>query len=165
MDRARALYLLSNGPESVARWNRWRLRGEATPNLSRASFVRCNQPDANLSEMALEQANFTYADLTGATFMGSDLTKARFCRAGLVDTTFENCNLTEAEFHYADLDGAVMTGAQLLRTNFTGANLCGADLSRASLQDCSFESVQCDARTKWPEGFDPGAFGLTPWPD
>jgi uncharacterized protein YjbI with pentapeptide repeats len=165
MDRTRALYLLSKGPESVARWNRWRLRGEATPNLSRASFVRCNQPDANLSEMALEQANFTYADLTGATFMGSDLTKARFGRAVLVDVTFENCNLTEAEFHYADLGGAVMADAQLLRTNFTGAYLCGADLSRASFQDCSFKSVQYDARTKWPEGFDPGALGLTPWPD
>ncbi len=165
MDRTRAIHLLSNGPESVARWNRWRVRNEATPNLARAYFVRCNQSGANLSETVFEQANFSYATLSGATFANSDLTGAKFCRARLVDVTFENGNLTEADFRYGDLDGVMMTGAQLLRTNFTSANLCGADLSRALLQDCRFEEVQCDPRTKWPEGFEPHLFGITPWPD
>lgn len=165
MDRARALHLLSNGPKSVARWNRWRARGEATPNLARASFVRCDQSGANLSETVFEQTNFSYATLSGASFANSDLTGAKFCRARLVDVTFENGNLTEVDFRYADLDGVSMTGAQLLRTNFTSANLCGADLSRSSLQDCRFEGVQCDARTRWPEGFEPRRFDITPWPD
>lgn len=165
MDRTRALYLLSNGPKTVAHWNSWRSRGEAVPDLPRASFVRLSLLRVNLSDMDLELADFSHSRLIDATFRSSTLKRARFHRAMLDDAVFEKCDLTEVNFHNADLDGARLVGAHLLRVNFERANLCGADLREAVIEDCRFKGVECDARTQWPEGFDPGAFGLTPWPD
>lgn len=41
----------------------------------------------------------------------------------------------------------------------TDADLGGTDLSAASLAGATLTNARCDARTRWPTGFDPGAAG------
>ena len=51
----------------------------------------------------------------------------------------------------ANLWGAKLQGADLSGANLSGANFGGANLTRA----------KADAKTTWPEGFDPKAAGVT----
>jgi uncharacterized protein YjbI with pentapeptide repeats len=82
----------------------------------------------------------TFANLSGANLKQADLTGV-FRRRG---TEWDN-------FREANLKRANLTGANLREANLFGANLTRADLSGAV----------ADNDTKWPEGFDPVAAGVT----
>ncbi|MEU7870453.1 pentapeptide repeat-containing protein [Dactylosporangium sp. NPDC049140] len=74
-------------------------------------------------------------DLRGAYFGGATLMRARLQGTDLRDCFLEDVDLRHAELAGADLRGAVLTGARL-------------------------DGAVADARTRWPEGFDPGAAGV-----
>ena len=81
------------------------------------------------------------ADLRGANLYGANLGRA---------------NLDGAYLRRADLRGADLYGANLGRANLDGAYLDGADLGRADLR-----GADADQYTRWPEGFNPAAAGVS----
>jgi hypothetical protein len=144
MDRSRALEVLRGGREGVARWNRWRLRREEAPVLSHADLSRADLSGADLSSVDLHASNLREAKLLGANLERADL---------------HRCHLGSA-----DLTAAILRSSNLRAANLHGAMLFGADLRRANLRRASFREAEADAATRWPQGFDPSAHGLEPWP-
>ena len=91
------------------------------------------------------------ADLTGADLTGADLYEADLTRADLT-----GADLTGADLYGADLTRADLTGADLTRADLGGADLGGAYLGGAYLG-----RAKADQFTRWPDGFDPAARGVT----
>ena len=132
MDRKRALDLLRGGSEAVARWNRWRSRGEPLPDLRHSDLRRADLRGANLASAHLQRSNFGDARLEGANLERADL---------------NHCN-----FRRADLSGATLRSVNLSGANLKDADLRGADLRRAQIRRASFFGVRRDAETRPPEG-------------
>ncbi len=57
------------------------------------------------------------------------------------------------------LSGAKLNGAKLYGAYLNRAWLTGADLRGANLYEANLSMVRYNARTMWPEGFDPVAAG------
>ena len=57
----------------------------------------------------------------------------------------------------AKLDRANLHMATLCQTDLRGADLRGARLTQATLIDVQLEGAEYDAKTRWPDGFDPSA--------
>jgi hypothetical protein len=61
--------------------------------------------------------------------------------------------------------GANLSGADLRETNLSGANLREVDLRGADLQGANLEGARSafgwDNETRWPDGFDPEAAGVS----
>ena len=93
------------------------------------------------------------ADLSGANLKEADLSQAGFFRAYLRAVFSLSWDLIKRTLRIspADLSGANLEGADLSGANLSGANFGGANLARA----------KADAKTTWPEGFDPKAAGVT----
>jgi len=60
---------------------------------------------------------------------------------------------------YSGATGRDLSGADLSRADLWGANLNVADLRGANLYEANLSMVRYNARTMWPEGFDPVAAG------
>lgn len=100
--------------------------------------------DFNLQQVRLVNAYWAKLDCSGTDFFGADLERASFRKA----------NLERAVLYSANLDRAVFSGANLAGANMTGARNIGTAV---------FDSeTEWDAKTIWPEGFDPTARGLSP---
>jgi uncharacterized protein YjbI with pentapeptide repeats len=103
--------------------------------------------------------NWDEADWLADWLPGSDMSKGSFVHttlkaANLTGAKLVQADLSGADLHDALLDGADLTGASLAKadlrlTSLTGANLAGADLTGALY----------DAKTAWPDGFDPEKAG------
>ncbi|MDQ1010557.1 hypothetical protein QFZ82_005042 [Streptomyces sp. V4I23] len=64
-----------------------------------------------------------------------------------------------------DLSGARATRTAFHRADLRLADLRDADLSTADLRETRLEGAHANAATRWPEGFDPEARGVTPTGD
>ena len=119
----------------------------------------------------LQGADLTRANLKGAWLQGANLQRANLSGANLF-----GAHLTRANLKGADLKGAELTGANLTRANLKGADLKGANLSgvlglwailwvvspgAVRLEGPNFERAFADEDTRWPDGFDPVAAGVT----
>ena len=69
---------------------------------------------------------------------------------------------------FGNLQVADLAGGDFIRpeepnpaANLWGAKLQGADLSGANLSGANLTRAKADAKTTWPEGFDPKAAGVT----
>ena len=146
-------------------------------DLAGAVLVGANLAGAYLVGANLNCANLAGADLTGASLEGTDLVGANlshvrlryaFMEEALLEgANLRRANLIHAKLKRADLSrasllGANLTGADLKRTDLERAVLSGADLSGTKLGRTNLSGAISDARTIWPEGFDPQVFrGLT----
>jgi hypothetical protein len=92
----------------------------------------------------LRGADLRFADLTGANLIHADLTSA---------------NLRDVTLTGAALSGADLTGADLAYGDLSGSILCGADLANALFYKTNLSCARYDARTRWPDGFDPQQHG------
>lgn len=97
-----------------------------------------------------ELPRLTLVDLRRARMWGLNFDGALFGISTLHGARLAGCSLVEADFGHCDLRDADLSGA-----NLTGAMLWGADLTGADLTDAVLREAKCDARTRWPEGFDP----------
>ncbi len=100
--------------------------------------------DFNLQQVRLVNAYWAKLDCSRTDFFAADLERASFRRA----------NLERAVLYSANLDRAVFSGANLAGANMTGARNIGTAVFD--------QETQWDAKTIWPEGFDPTARGLSP---
>jgi uncharacterized protein YjbI with pentapeptide repeats len=74
--------------------------------VMRATFVSANLTGADLSDVNLYKADFSYATLSGAKLVRADLRNA-----DLVQTDFTRADLSGAKLAKADIAGADFTGA------------------------------------------------------
>lgn len=116
--------------------------------------------------------------LVGVQMPGTNLQESPLTAVKLMNANFEGTNLAMSRFRASDLRGANLNGANLQRVNFgdadlRGATLVGADLTNAVLLQTHLESADLtdaklnrdrmtafyDAKTKWPDGYNPDEFG------
>jgi len=105
--------------------------------------------------------DFSVTDLTGADFAGADLEGASFYVAILEGVDFSGANLAGADFLRANLEGANLAGANLEGANLDWAILWGTDLTGANMAEARLHEATADTDTRWPDGFDPVAAGVT----
>lgn len=109
-----------------------------------ALFARANLYDADLAGAELTDGDFTGAQLSHCTFIGSSATGLRLNGATGEHTKFgmsrltssradADTNLTDARLYEADLTDACWEGARLLRAQFMEATLDRADFSKCDL--------------------------------
>jgi len=131
----------------------------------RRSFSEINLQRADFSGQELEGIFLDDSDLRDADLSDSDLYwayafRANFGGAILRNTKLAGANLAEANFYGADLRGAYISFDNLGGS----ATLEGADLTRALLDDADLAGCKYNDCTRFPDGFDPIAKGMT-WVD
>lgn len=96
---------------------------------------------ALLDASRLYAADFTSADLRGASLVESDLSGATLFRAKMAGTNLRDAQLEGADLSYADLESADLSYAHLEGADLYFANLEGADLSNAFLRGANLSSA------------------------
>ncbi len=81
--------------EGVEAWNARRARSEFPPDIANADLSGIALPDADLANANLMGANLMGANLMGANLMGADLAGADLADANLIDATFTNATLDD----------------------------------------------------------------------
>ena len=94
--------------------------------------------------------DFRGANLSGVSFMSSDLSAAQFDSTTIFSDGTQGVNLSGTN--------AVLTGP-FSSTDFSNANFFGVNLSTAMINGATFTGSTYDAQTVWPSGFDPVAAG------
>jgi uncharacterized protein YjbI with pentapeptide repeats len=102
-----------------------------------------------LSGFGLWQGRFDDSDFSGATLTAIDI------QGG----SFRNANFERARMEKAHISNVSFAGASFAGASLAGARLIGADLRQARLTGTNLEGLCFDAKTVWPEGFDPAAAG------
>jgi len=108
-------------------------------HLNKAGFWLSNFTDAD----------FRYADLSGAVLNRSTLNGADFGHARLKQGEMHGVSAVGANFSSANLSLARMPGSDLTRSNFSHADLRGADLDDSQVTDADFTAVITDCRTSY----------------
>ena len=90
-----------------------------------------------------------------------DLSAVDLRRADLRNARLGDVDLRFAGLQRAFLAGAHLRGAYLDDSHLEGARLSAADLEGANLDGTYLQGAEADVRTKWPEGFDWRAAGVT----
>jgi uncharacterized protein YjbI with pentapeptide repeats len=106
---------------------------KVSPMLIGARLIGAHWPGVDLSESPMRHADFTRADLSGASLLRGTASGAIFHRANLREAVLIKIIAVGADFTAADLRNANADGA-----NFGEAKLCRADLRGAMLRDANF---------------------------
>jgi uncharacterized protein YjbI with pentapeptide repeats/uncharacterized RDD family membrane protein YckC len=88
---------------------------------------------ADLSQVQMQQANLTDANLSRTVMNRSDLSRAILNRANLANTRLIDANLSSTQLVGADLTGAALENASLTGADLSDAKLNEADLYAARL--------------------------------
>jgi hypothetical protein len=114
----------------------------------------------SLQDTDLRGAQLGSAPLHSADLRGAVLDDLSCYSSGPPPTDLGEASLQGASLKRARLYGANLRGAQLEDAKLAGADLSSADLTGAKLAGATY-----DARTRFPDGFDPDAHGLLLVPD
>jgi uncharacterized protein YjbI with pentapeptide repeats len=106
-------------------------------DLTGSSFVSSNLSHAKFVDANLSAADLTEANLTGAFLGNSTLTNANLTAANLTRASLESSTLTNANLTAANLTGADLTRSTLANTDLTAADLSGANLASATLTNAN----------------------------
>ncbi len=106
-------------------------------------------------------ANLVGAHLGGANLWGANLGGANLRGANLGGADLGGADLGGADLRGADLWGADLWGADLRGADLWGADLWGADLWGADLGGADLWGANANEGTRWPDGFDPAARGVS----
>lgn len=150
-------------------------------DLGGADLSKTDLSDADLSEAKLRGAKLAESDLSRAVLKGTDLEDANLWHAQLISaklldrTILLHANLTDANLYKVKIFAGILHGANLKNANLREAeifaDLSNADLSGAELQGADLGKVDSlwrvmslagawyDKDTKWPDGFNPQAYG------
>jgi uncharacterized protein YjbI with pentapeptide repeats len=150
------------------------VRDRSGPTRMERPFEDLDLTLMTMSGLALQGADFRYAELKDTYFADSDLRGAEFALAQFDDTNFKSADLSGATLdriggglnpRIGPLEGAQLVSASLVSARFegydlAGANLTGAildyaDLSNAVLDLVTLVGVCYDTHTTWPKGFTP----------
>jgi uncharacterized protein YjbI with pentapeptide repeats len=102
-------------------------------DLSHGSLRQINGPESIWEKATLTEADFSYADLEGATFIGAvcdgatfeaaDMRFAKFAKASLRDARLTTMNLFQGSLEKADLTGADLSGSNMYGVEFFEARV------------------------------------------
>lgn len=166
MTRDEALALLGGGREGIRKWNSWKsarekVEGDRDYELLVAGVLggkkvkldteakRFDLRGARFSKTNLSEANLSYADLRGATMIGTICEDTQFSISLLIDA-----NLVGAKFKNASFYGANLKGSKLFTARMEGADLRrtkGLRLNNTFIRNAQFS----------PAGFFP--WSSDPW--
>jgi uncharacterized protein YjbI with pentapeptide repeats len=116
--------------------------------------------------------DFESAELDGfivpglTTLRGRGFRNATMYWAMMAGADLSGCNFEGADLRGANLRDALLVGANLSRANLGqdnlggGTSLQGANLTNAVLDGARVSGARFDARTVFPDGFDPRAAGM-----
>lgn len=130
----------------------WARLGDA--NLAGAEMARVYLVAAHLGGTILTGARLPGAQALGANLAGADLSEADLTGANLQWAFLATSNLQGTNLARANLAGSELKGA-----NLAHANLAGADLQDTHLTWTRLRGAIYDAKTVWPEEFDPQLAG------
>lgn len=111
-------------------WRRCSLEGQTLTGVDLSGAML---RDSSFQRATLGEAKLVDADGYRAKFISTTAPGAVFDRARLIEADFTRADLTGASFREADLRNAKMVGASLARADLTGAKLSGTDLRHADL--------------------------------
>ena len=139
--------VLSNADCKKAVFNdaAWTL-GQCTKcNMAEAQFKRFKSHLAMFSDMILDKADFSAAEMTKTVFESSSVNQARFISASLRDTMFDGVEGEEVDFSRAKLDQWRTMGNTILRqARFTEASMKHASLLNSDFGDSIFTGAVLD---------------------
>jgi uncharacterized protein YjbI with pentapeptide repeats len=131
------------------------------PAQSNLVFSDQNLAGLELPNVMLEGGLFDNACLENADFSGGDLYWTYFAFANLKRVRFVGARLAGCNFDDANLSFADLSNAKLVKDNVGGrTSLAGAILNGAILSGADLSGASYDARTVFPEAFDPAAYGM-----
>jgi uncharacterized protein YjbI with pentapeptide repeats len=130
-------------------------------NLSSATFGGRNLVAEDLSYSVLTDADFGGATLRQAKINYSSACGAKFKSADLRGAQLKHSVFSHAHFTGADCRGANFFCSILSEADFSGADIRGAIFIDARLGGRFDAKTIYDAKTRFPDGFDPVARGLT----
>lgn len=117
-------------------------------DFTRARFIRSFLVRMNGAGSTFIEADFTLANMTGAslseaqcegaTFSGAVMTDLDGSRAHMVEADFSNAEMPDADFTQARLRGASFVGAKAMRVTFLRADMRGASLAFTRLDGADF---------------------------
>ena len=105
------------------------------------------------------RVNLKWANLRKSRLEETDLELADLERANLSEAHLEGAKLIQANLDRAHLEDAYLEGADLRSATLKSAHMEGATLTDALLEGAKLDGATYDARTTWPEGFDPLSAG------
>jgi hypothetical protein len=129
-----------------------------TAPIDRVPKLQTRAPDVQASLWVLGRGGF--ADALGED-QWLDLSAVDLRRADLRNARLGDVDLRFAGLQRAYLGGAHLRGAYLDGSHLEGARLFSADLDGANLDGTYLQGAEADVRTKWPDGFDWRAAGVT----
>lgn len=91
-----------------------------------------------------ERADFSYADLEGATLRAANLKKAKFIAANLSRVIAEKADFTEAEMESVIADKMIAVGADFTEVKAKAMSAVGADFSHATLHEIKAQYANFD---------------------
>jgi len=151
--------------KGVKAWNKWKIENPYDEvdfsdadlsqmklqgaNLTGADLMALHNREsikigADLSRTNLQETNLTEANLQYAYFKGANLREANFCRANLSRACFEDADLIYANFEGSNLEGAYLRLMDLEEQNFNGANLHWANLEMTQLNSADFNAANLE---------------------
>lgn len=106
--------------------------------------------EAARRDVVLDNADFRYAEISGASLDGASIFNANFNRAALRAASLKGSVLDGANFNYADLrdadfEGASLAGASLLASACSGMSIIEARINGAVLLRESFVGAKITA--------------------
>lgn len=141
-----------------------RLTGRTLLSVDRPSLAGADLAGAALSGADLHFAVLSEADLHDADLSSAAIQQADLAHADLRCANLQRADLRGADLRGSDLSGADLAGADLRDANLARANLGGARLGQALLAGVVLSDATYDARTTWPAGFNPRAYGAAEEP-
>jgi hypothetical protein len=102
------------------------------------SFFR-TRVQGDLSGLFLPRTFFSRSEISGSSFVGTDLSESFMCWNNFIDTDFSGASL-----HGADLRSSIFK-----RVNFTTADLSGANLQLATFDQCDFSGAVMNGAKIW----------------
>ena len=115
--------------EAIEEYKAARDRGE----YRLLKLPRADLRDADMSDLRLDECDFTGAVLDGARFVGTSLVRSSLAGASLVGADFSYADLRKADLHAADATAATFVSAILQQANLTRCRLRRADMSDVDL--------------------------------
>ncbi|CAF0939130.1 unnamed protein product [Rotaria sordida] len=100
-------------------------------NYTQLSLPLTNLINASFEQIYLNKANFSWCNMTGTSFHGSQIIQTDFYRAYLSLTNFIDTNVFQSNFSYATIR----------RASFRNANLSQAYMHNADLESTDFQDI------------------------
>lgn len=111
-------------------------------NLEGASLILVKAAGATLARADLRGVELTYADLRGARLQGAKLAGADLWHAILQEADLTQADLRAADLSFSELEGAALAHAHLLAADLSEARLAGAWFAGADLRAVQFRDAE-----------------------